>query len=702
MLRLGHLNMESANPIEDLLDRWDAALDADLAINPADFVKAEGLQLDESLRAEFVRRAEGIARIKRQLDRAVAVSSQHSLTGSASESRPPPASDFQAGMEPVPGYTLVAFLGKGGCGEVWRAQAPGGMPVALKILASDRATTYAELEALETLKGVHHPHLLAIHAFWLNEGRLFIASELADCTLLTRLEQSREAGERGIPVQELLGYMQETAKALDFLNSPQRGRREIGHGDIKPPNLLLSGGSIKVGDFGLIRALSNGTADHRGGLTPLYAAPEFFRGKIFRTSDQYSLAVTYCHLRTGRPSSHKASVVGGPTGAPHLTDLLPREQRVVTQALSKWHRRRFRNCKQFIDRLAAAHEDRGSELRGWQKAAASLVVLIAVAALAFTWARYRTPISPPDLVISEPQPPGPAEPSLSSLETHERKWRQISDHDTDDARWVASPLILSVHAGLRGKHAEERNLLGLYWERFTRVAKPAKALSFAREIAELLPAEEKFFAETVDSGEYFSIDRNDLQTPLAPSLRPHLHWPRFSRLWPFDYTLRMMKHSIDYATPPMRGMVESQFRGRIAQRPYDYLEEVLNPGEVFEALHPGVYRHHQKINFIAIEADTVAWLADVVAYCTAIPTPPEQVRRDVGELQSNLLRVAEDLTDHSMPHPSLVRAAEKILPVLEAMATGASTEDDRSTADKLRSRFSRIAAPAGNSGEGVP
>ena len=278
MLRLGLLNMESANPIEDLLDRWDAALDADLAISPADFVKAEGLQLDESLRAEFVRRAEGIARIKRQLDRAVAVSSQHSHTGSASESRPPPASDFQAGMEPVPGYTLVAFLGKGGYGEVWRAQAPGGMPVALKILASDRATTYAELEALETLKGVHHPHLLAIHAFWLNEGRLFIASELADCTLLTRLEQSREAGERGIPVQELLGYMQETAKALDFLNSPQRGRREIGHGDIKPPNLLLSGGSIKVGDFGLIRALSNGTADHRGGLTPLYAAPEFFRG----------------------------------------------------------------------------------------------------------------------------------------------------------------------------------------------------------------------------------------------------------------------------------------------------------------------------------------------------------------------------------------------------------------------------------------
>ena len=39
MLRLGHLNMESANPIEDLLDRWDAALDADLAINPADWLE---------------------------------------------------------------------------------------------------------------------------------------------------------------------------------------------------------------------------------------------------------------------------------------------------------------------------------------------------------------------------------------------------------------------------------------------------------------------------------------------------------------------------------------------------------------------------------------------------------------------------------------------------------------------------------------
>lgn len=268
-------------------------------------------------------------------------------------------------MEPVPGYTLAAFLGKGGCGEVWRAEAPGGMPVALKILKSDRATNRAELDALEILKGVRHPHLLAINAFWLKGDQLIIAMELADGTLMTRLQQAREAGEQGIPVHELLGYMHETAKGLDFLNTPQRTRPALQHGDIKPQNVLLSGGSVKVADFGLMRLLSGDAADHRGGLTPLYAAPEFFQGKIFRTSDQYSLAATYYHLRTGRPLAHDA--VASPVGAfaLNLADLLPRERRVVAQGLSKWHRRRFRNCKQFVDQLTAAHEDRSSRLSGW-------------------------------------------------------------------------------------------------------------------------------------------------------------------------------------------------------------------------------------------------------------------------------------------------------------------------------------------------
>src|SRR5260370_6303432 len=76
------------------------------------------------------------------------------------------------------------------------------------------------------------------------------------------------------------------------------------HLDIKPRNLFLVGRHVKVADFGLVSSLAemSGAAPHTvqlGAVTPLYAAPESFLGKISLFSDQYSLAVAYCELLTG-------------------------------------------------------------------------------------------------------------------------------------------------------------------------------------------------------------------------------------------------------------------------------------------------------------------------------------------------------------------------------------------------------------------
>src|SRR5205085_7438564 len=105
------------------------------------------------------------------------------------------------------------------------------------------------------------------------------------------------------------GYMRQVARALDFLNSCQHKLEEadqavaIQHRDIKPENILLVRDVVKVGDFGLAKVLEGTSAvihADSSGMTPSYAAPEVFGSKVTSWSDQYSLALTYYTLRTGK------------------------------------------------------------------------------------------------------------------------------------------------------------------------------------------------------------------------------------------------------------------------------------------------------------------------------------------------------------------------------------------------------------------
>lgn len=704
--------MTTQDPVESLLDRWDAALGADPRADLDSFIGAEGRHLDEAQRAEFRRRAESLARVNRGLDQAVAVSSGPLPGGGSSPSLDAASSEFAAGMEPVPGYTLESRIGKGGFGEVWRARGPGGMPVALKIIARRSDALRMELQSLDHIKGARHPHLLAVTAFWPMGDRLFIASELADGTLLGRWQQVKD--ERGgIPRDELLQYMHEAAEGIDFLNSPQGERPAMQHGDIKPQNLLLMSGHVKVGDFGLIRTLSSAEAGHHGTMTVQYAAPEFLEGKLSAASDQFSLAGTYCFLRTGKlPFSGNLLQYRDAirTGRADLGDLPAAEREVVRKALSVAPHERFPSCTAFVAALeAAAGTGPVAPPRRFLVPAAILAAcLLAVAGVGIARIRGRQPPQEPaagvtptgPLVIPGPRPPGPAEPSLARLEEHHRRWRKtFDDDDARDARWAASPLILSAHAGLRGDHAAEADLLRHYWARFMQATKPSAALAFAREIADLLRTEEKFFAETVDSGNYFSLGDSDSPAALASPLQPHLKWPRFSRLWPFDQSLRLMKYTIDHSTPPMRPMTEAQFRGRMAQRPYDFVEEVLDADDVFETLHPNVNRRKKPQAQAAVETDTLSLLADVVAYCRRIPAPPDQVARDTTELQRDLLRMADTLPQEALTDAAILPVAEKLVPLCEALARDAPRDEDRDTAERARKRFAAIVATTGSGPE---
>ncbi len=267
--------------------------------------------------------------------------------------------DLQVGAEPIHGYRLVRFLGHGGFGIVWEAEAPGGIRVALKFIRLDHPGAERELRALELIRNIRHPHLLDIQ-FAVRLGDYFVlAMPLCDQSLKDRLREIQAEGWTGFPPGELLGYMRELAGAIDYLNEPRHpvgnGRlAAIQHRDIKPRNILLTGGSARLADFGLAKLMEANIETHSGCMSPHYVAPEELRGQVSSYTDQYALAVTYYQLRTGRLpfTGTVGEVLDGHLHRPPNLVSLPRgESEVVARALSKRPEERWPSCREFVQEL---------------------------------------------------------------------------------------------------------------------------------------------------------------------------------------------------------------------------------------------------------------------------------------------------------------------------------------------------------------
>ena len=196
------------------------------------------------------------------------------------------------------GIKLFKCIGRGQFGEVFLAEAPGGVNVAVKRIfrSLDDESSQRELQSLQLIRDMRHPFLLQTQAFWSLEDRLVIVMELAEGSLAEWNREARREGGAGIPVAELLPYFREAAEALDYLHS-----MNVLHRDIKPANLLRLKGHAKVADFGLARMMEARQMAATFCGTPLYMAPEIWRQKVSPQSDQYSLAASYTEMRTGRP-----------------------------------------------------------------------------------------------------------------------------------------------------------------------------------------------------------------------------------------------------------------------------------------------------------------------------------------------------------------------------------------------------------------
>jgi serine/threonine protein kinase len=269
----------------------------------------------------------------------------------------------QTQAEPIPGYRLIERLGGGGFGEVWRCEAPGGLHKAIKFVFGDLSSAgdngqraEQELKAMARVKTVRHPYILNLERYDIIDGQLIIVMELADRNLLDRFKECRAQGLPGIPRDELLGYLDESAEALDLMNV----QYQLQHLDIKPQNLFLVGSHVKVADFGLVKDLEGSQASVTGGITPVYAAPETFDGKVSRYSDQYSLAIVYQELLTGqRPftgANVRQLILQHLQAVPNVAPLPAADRPAIARALAKNPDERFPTCKELVRALRAGGE----------------------------------------------------------------------------------------------------------------------------------------------------------------------------------------------------------------------------------------------------------------------------------------------------------------------------------------------------------
>jgi serine/threonine protein kinase/formylglycine-generating enzyme required for sulfatase activity len=293
---------------------------------------------------------------------------EHPSLRSDLEPRPSPAPETAAPaaaptlpncpvLQVVGDYRLIRCIGAGAYGQVWEAEAPGGSEVAVKVISHslEKRAAQQELAALEYVKRLRHPYLVQTHAYYAQDQRLYIVMDLADCSLNDRVRRCQEEGLPGLPPDELLRYFREAAEALDYLHA-----QGVHHRDIKPGNLLLLQGHIKVADFGLARPLQNQASlvDATAAGTPSFMAPEVWEDKVSKHSDQWSLAVAYAELRLGRQLFKSSNLIRLSReirrGPPDLSPLPAAEQKVLRKALHVNPSRRHGSCRKFVEALEEA------------------------------------------------------------------------------------------------------------------------------------------------------------------------------------------------------------------------------------------------------------------------------------------------------------------------------------------------------------
>ena len=328
-------------------------------------------------------------------------------------------------------YEVVARVAQGGMAIVYRGHDRQlDRVVAIKVprpeLARDRGFSEQFRREARTAARLSHPNVVAVYDSGEERGLPWIVMEhISGRTLRDLLDSQRRL--RPETTAELLGPV---ADALDHAH-----HAGVVHLDVKPENLLLTSETVKVADFGLVRAAAQGGHGQALAATVHYCAPEVLRGGIVDgRADVYALGVVAWECVTGRPpfegdarqvvQQHLGGRVPPPSSA--AGDVPASFDVAVSRATDPDPTRRYLRASDFAAAIGAPRRRRVDEaLRATTVLPAGADTTAAWAAAAGATAETRSlagwtttvggggtrvpPATPPPLPATPPPPP--ADPS---------------------------------------------------------------------------------------------------------------------------------------------------------------------------------------------------------------------------------------------------------------------------------------------------
>jgi hypothetical protein len=263
---------------------------------------------------------------------------------------------YKYGDRPLEGFTIQRAAGRGGFGEVYYAISDSGRQVALKAVQ-----TYEQIEVrgISQCMNLKSPHLVTIFDVKYNDqGKPFVIMEYVSGPSLADLLKESPGG---LGTQKAAFFLREIGKGLSFLHECG-----IVHRDLKPGNIFYENGYVKIGDYGLTKAIS--ASQHVSHTitvgTVHYMAPEVGAGRYDRSIDIYALGILLYEMLTGQVpflgSSPAEILMKHMTAAPDLTNIEEPFARVIRKALAKDPAERYQSVQAMVEDVFGTENVRNS------------------------------------------------------------------------------------------------------------------------------------------------------------------------------------------------------------------------------------------------------------------------------------------------------------------------------------------------------